>query len=146
MVWLTSQSVWFLVVGCLVIAIAVAFGSRYVALWILPQRDREEAHSIAAALMTAFAAAFALLTALTLANEASSRSSAADDRQLRGRGRIRTGLVVDQPGCRLGACPGCTTEPPRCDANVRVARSGVCERRRLPDSVIRDLNTNYFRS
>jgi hypothetical protein len=76
MVWLTSQSVWLLVVGCLVVAIVVAFGSRYLALWILPTRDREEAHSIAAALMTAFAAAFALLTALTLANEVSSLSSA----------------------------------------------------------------------
>ena len=76
MVWLTSQSVWLLVVGCLVIAIAVALGSRYFALWVLPPRDREEAHSIAAALMTAFAAAFALLTALTLANEVSSLSSA----------------------------------------------------------------------
>ena len=76
MVWLTSQSVWLLIVGCLAIAIAVAFGSRYLALWILPEREREEAHSIAAALMTAFAAAFALLTALTLANEVSSLSSA----------------------------------------------------------------------
>jgi lipid-A-disaccharide synthase-like uncharacterized protein len=76
MVWLTSQSVWLLVVGCLSIAIAVAFGSRYLVLWILPEREREEAHSIAAALMTAFAAAFALLTALTLANEVSSLSSA----------------------------------------------------------------------
>jgi hypothetical protein len=39
MVWLTSQSVWLLVVGCLVVAIVVAFGSRYLALWILPTRD-----------------------------------------------------------------------------------------------------------
>jgi hypothetical protein len=76
MVWLTSQSVWLLVVGCLVVAVVVAFGSRYLALWILPAEEREEAHSIAAALMTAFAAAFALLTALTLANEVSSLSSA----------------------------------------------------------------------
>ena len=37
MVWLTSQSVWLLVVGCLVIAIAVALGSRYFALWVCPQ-------------------------------------------------------------------------------------------------------------
>lgn len=76
MVWLTSQSVWVLVIGCLVIAIAVALVSRQLALALLPQRDREEAHTIAAALMTAFAAAFALLTALTLANEITALSSA----------------------------------------------------------------------
>lgn len=76
MVWLTSRSIWVLVVGCLVIAIAVALGSRQLALALLPPRDREEAHTIAAALMTAFAAAFALLTALTLANEVTALSSA----------------------------------------------------------------------
>ncbi|HXB37464.1 MAG TPA: hypothetical protein VNU75_07145 [Acidimicrobiales bacterium] len=76
MVWLTSQSVWLLVIGCLVIAAAVALGSRLLALRLLPPKDREEAHSIAAALMTAFAAAFALLTALSLANEVTSLSSA----------------------------------------------------------------------
>lgn len=76
MAWLTSQSVWVLIIGCLAIAIGVAFGSRVFVLKVLPPRDREEAHEIAAALMTAFAAAFALLTALTLANEVSALSSA----------------------------------------------------------------------
>jgi len=75
-VWLTSQSVWLLVFGCLAIAIAVAFGSRWLARVLIPPEEREHACSIAAALMTAFAAAFALLTALTLANEANALSSA----------------------------------------------------------------------
>jgi hypothetical protein len=76
MTWLTSQSVWVLVIGCLVIAMAVAFFSRLLALKFLGHDERDEAHTIAAALMTAFAAAFVLLTALTLANEVSSLSSA----------------------------------------------------------------------
>jgi hypothetical protein len=76
MVWLTSQSVWVLIIGCLVIAIAVAFGARQLALVAIPLEERDHAHSVAAALMTAFAAAFALLTALTLANEVNSLSSA----------------------------------------------------------------------
>jgi hypothetical protein len=76
MVWLTSRPVWVLVVGCLGVAMAVALGSRLLALRLIPASDREEAHAIAAALMTAFAAAFVLLTALTLANEATALSSA----------------------------------------------------------------------
>jgi hypothetical protein len=76
MVWLTTRPVWVLVVGCLAVGLAVAAGSRFLALRFIPSPDREEAHAIAAALMTAFAAAFVLLTALTLANEATSLSSA----------------------------------------------------------------------
>jgi hypothetical protein len=75
-VWLTSQSVWVLVFGCLAAALLVGFGSRWLALALIPPREREEAHDIAAALMTAFAAAFVLLTALTLANEATALASA----------------------------------------------------------------------
>jgi hypothetical protein len=74
--WLTSQSVWVLVVGCLVVAIALGFASRALALRLIPADERHEAHSVAAALMTAFAAAFVLLTALTLANEITALSSA----------------------------------------------------------------------
>jgi hypothetical protein len=76
MVWLTSHSVWVLIVGCLVIAIAIAFSARYLALKLIPSHERDHAQAVAAALMTAFAAAFALLTALTLANEVNSLSSA----------------------------------------------------------------------
>lgn len=76
MPWLTSRPVWVLIIGCLALATVVGFGSRQLALALIPPSDREEAHSIAAALMTAFAAAFVLLTALTLANEATALSSA----------------------------------------------------------------------
>jgi hypothetical protein len=76
MVWLTSQSVWVLVGGCLAIALLLAVGSVLAARALLPPADREGAHAVAAALMTAFAAAFAILTALTLSNEAGSLTSA----------------------------------------------------------------------
>jgi hypothetical protein len=76
MLWLTTLPVWLLIIGCLAIATVVGFGSRQLALALIPPSERESAHSTAAALMTAFAAAFVLLTALTLANEATSLSSA----------------------------------------------------------------------
>ena len=76
MEWLSSQQVWVLVLGCLAIGLAVAFLSRVVVLKFMPSHERAEAHAIAAALMTAFAAAFVLLTALTLANEVNSLGSA----------------------------------------------------------------------
>jgi lipid-A-disaccharide synthase-like uncharacterized protein len=118
MVWLTSQSVWLLVVGCLSIAIAVAFGSRYLVLWILPEREREEAHSIAAALMTAFAAAFALLTALTLANEVSSLSSAQTTVSSEAAAASTLAWVVDQSWGPSGPYPNRLGELPRGDANL----------------------------
>jgi hypothetical protein len=74
--WLTSQSVWLLLPLCLALALLAAFGSRWAALALIPPHERDEACTIATALMTAFAATFALLTALTLANEASALSSA----------------------------------------------------------------------
>jgi hypothetical protein len=75
MVWLTSRPVWVLVVGCVVIALVIGFGARLLTRAIDP-KERAEAHAIAAALMTAFAAAFVLLTALTLANEVAMLSTA----------------------------------------------------------------------
>jgi hypothetical protein len=76
MVWLTSQSVWVLVLGCLALALLISWISRHLAFRFMPSDDRAEAHAIAAALTTAFAAAFVLLTALTLANEVTSLSNA----------------------------------------------------------------------
>jgi len=75
MAWVTSQSVWVLVFGCLAIALGIALLSRVLVLNVMSPTERDDAHAIAAALMTAFAAAFVLLTALTLANEVNSLSS-----------------------------------------------------------------------
>lgn len=78
MVWLTSRSVWELVIGCLAVALAIGLGSRAVVLKFIPEHERDDAHGVAAAVMSSFAAAFVLLTALTLANGVSSLSSAQD--------------------------------------------------------------------
>jgi hypothetical protein len=75
-VWLTSQSLWLLVLGCLGFAVLVAVGSRLAARAIVPISERENAHAIAAPLMPALGAAFAILAALTLANEAGYLTSA----------------------------------------------------------------------
>jgi hypothetical protein len=60
----------------LAIALLVAVGSVLGARAFLPPADRESAHNVAAALMTAFAAVFAIFTALTLSNEAGYLTSA----------------------------------------------------------------------
>ena len=70
MTWLTSQSVASLVVGCLAIALLFAVGSRLVIRAFLGESERESAQAVAAPLMSPLGAAFAILAALTLANEA----------------------------------------------------------------------------
>jgi hypothetical protein len=76
MAWLTSQSIWVLLAGCLGITLLVALGGYWAARAYVPQRDRDAACAIAAALMTAFAAAFAILAGLSLSNEAGYLTSA----------------------------------------------------------------------
>ena len=76
--WLSTQSAWVLIVlfvpGALLVGLAARFGARS----LIPARERGEAFTIASALMTAFAATFAILAALTLASQASSLASAQD--------------------------------------------------------------------
>jgi hypothetical protein len=76
MVWLTSQSVGLLVLGSLAIAAIVAVAFRLAVRALIPHPEREGAVAIAAPLMPALGAAFAILTALTLANEAGYLTSA----------------------------------------------------------------------
>lgn len=70
MAWLSSQSVASLVVGCLAIALLFAAGSRLAIRAFLGESERESAQAVAAPLMSPLGAAFAILAALTLANEA----------------------------------------------------------------------------
>jgi hypothetical protein len=70
MVWLTSLPAWALVVGCVGIALLFAVGSRYALRAFIPTAERDSAFSIAAAIMTAIAAAFAVLIALTVVSAA----------------------------------------------------------------------------
>ncbi len=62
--------------GCLAIAVLVAVASRLAVRALVPPGEREFTYTVAAPLMPALGAAFAVLIALTLANEASYLTSA----------------------------------------------------------------------
>jgi hypothetical protein len=70
MVWLTSLPAWALVVFCLGVAGVAAIGSRLALRAFIPADQFEMAYSIAAPIMTALAAGFSVLMALTVANAA----------------------------------------------------------------------------
>ena len=74
--WLTSLPLGVLIGGCLVIAVLIATASRLAVRAFLPESQHDAAHSIAAPLMSALGAGFAILAALTLANEASALTEA----------------------------------------------------------------------
>src|SRR3954468_13549488 len=76
--WLTSRPSVVLVVGWLVVAIAVAACSRWAVRSFVPAGERDHVQSIAAPLMPALGATFAVLMALTLASEAGYLRSARD--------------------------------------------------------------------
>ena len=76
--WLTSVPVWVLVVVGLVVALAVAGGSRLAIAAIVPAAERDHVQGIAAPLMPALGATFAVLTALTLSSEAGYLRTAED--------------------------------------------------------------------
>jgi len=75
-VWLSSQSLGLLIGGCLAIVLLVAVGSRLVVQALVPESERDAAQGVAAPLMSPLGAAFAILAALTLANEAGYLNSA----------------------------------------------------------------------
>ena len=76
MTWLTSLPAAVLVVGGLAAALVVAIGGRLALRALIPVAEREGAYTIAAPLMPALGAIFALLMGLTLAAEASFLASA----------------------------------------------------------------------
>ena len=78
MSWLTSLSDVALVVGWLLFAIGVAFLSRWLVRVLVPLTERDHIPGIAAPLMPAMGATFAVLMALTLASEAGYLRSAQD--------------------------------------------------------------------
>jgi Protein of unknown function (DUF4239) len=77
-VWLTSLPVGLLVLGSLAFALLIAGASRLVIAAIVPSGEREHVQAIAAPLMPALGATFAVLTALTLASENTYLRSAQD--------------------------------------------------------------------
>ena len=76
MTWLTSLPAAVLVVGGLVLALLVAIGGRLAVRALVPAAEREAAYTIAAPLMPALGALFALFMGLTLASEAGFLASA----------------------------------------------------------------------
>jgi len=78
MTWLASLPVALLVTGSLVLAFAVVAISRVTTRALVPPEERDHVQAIAAPLMPALGATFAVLMALTLASEASYLRSAQD--------------------------------------------------------------------
>jgi hypothetical protein len=76
MTWLTSLPAAVLVVSGLALALLVAIAGRLAVQALIPAAEREGAHAVAAPLMPALGAVFALLMGLTLASEASFLASA----------------------------------------------------------------------
>ena len=76
MTWLSSLPEGVLVVGGLALALLVAVASWLTVRALIPAAQREGAHSVAAPLMPALGAVFALLMGLTLAGEAGYLASA----------------------------------------------------------------------
>jgi len=102
MVWLTSQSLGLLVGGCLAIALLVAVGSRLAIQALVPPPDREAAHAVASPLMSPLGAAFAILAALTLANEAGYLTSAQQIVSNEAADASRLAWASTMPGVRPG--------------------------------------------
>jgi hypothetical protein len=75
-IWLTSLPAPVLVVAGLALALVTAIGSRLALRALIPAADRDGAYTVAAPLMPALGAAFAILMGLTLASEAGYLASA----------------------------------------------------------------------
>ena len=76
MTWLTSLPAVVLVAGGLVLALLATLGGRLAVRALVPATERDAAYTIAAPLMPALGALFALFMGLTLASEASFLASA----------------------------------------------------------------------
>src|SRR5436305_6931757 len=76
MIWLTSLPAAVLVAGGVALALLVAAGARPALRALIPTAEKDGAYTIAAPLMPALGALFALLMALTLASEAGFLASA----------------------------------------------------------------------
>ncbi len=144
MVWLTSQSVGLLIVGCLAIAGLVAIVSRYTARAVIPERQRDAAHGISSPLMSPLGAAFAILAALTLANEAGYLSSAESIVSSEAGNASRLAWAATSPGVNpkpLSTLRWCATSLRRGPTNgvVRLPPEGTTQRLRTPSLTWRRL-------
>jgi hypothetical protein len=83
-----------------VIALLVAVGSRLALRALVPESERDAAHAVAAPLMPALGAAFAILIALTLANEAGYLTSAQQIVSNEAADSSRVAWAATMPGVR----------------------------------------------
>src|SRR5260370_23264770 len=103
MTWLTALPAAALVISGLVLALLVAIGGRLAVRALIPAAERQGAHTIAAPLMPALGAIFALLMGLTRASEAGFLESA--------RGMV-SGEALDASRLAWAATsPGVDSEP-----------------------------------
>ena len=119
--WLTSLSDVALVVGWLLFAIGVAFLSRWLVRVLVPLSERDHIPGIAAPLMPAMGATFAVLMALTLASEAGYLRSAQDLVSNEAAQASRLAWAATSPGVRHRAGAGRARHLPRGDEVERVA-------------------------
>ena len=102
MTWLISQPAWVLVAGWLAAALLAAIGSRLALRALIPAGERDGAHAIAAPLMPALGATFAVLMGLTLASEASFLASAQGIVSSEAADASRLAWAATSPGVRQG--------------------------------------------
>lgn len=96
--WLTSLPSPVLVTGWLAVAVAVAALSRVLVWKVVPAGERDHVPSIAAPMMPALGAAFAVLMALTLASEAGYLRSAHDTVSVEAAQASRLAWAATGPG------------------------------------------------
>ena len=114
MTWLTSLPAVALAAGGLTLALLAAIGGRAAARALLPAAERDSAYTIAAPLMPALGALFALLMALSLASEASFLASAQG--------------IVSNEAADASRLAWAATSPGVDSAPIRRPCSATCER------------------
>jgi hypothetical protein len=98
--WLTSLPAGPLVVGCLALALLIAFGARLAVRALVPAGDYDHVHNVASPLMPALGAAFGVLIGLTLASEAGYLNSAQDIVADEAAAASRLAWAATSPGVR----------------------------------------------
>jgi len=103
MAWLTSVPPGLLVAGWLAVALIVAAAGRVAIRALVSPGDRDQVPAIAAPLMPALGAVFAVLMALTLASEAGYLHSAQDIVSTEAEAATRLAWAATTPGVRTSA-------------------------------------------
>lgn len=98
MTWLSSLPVGVLVVGCLALGLLVVVASTLAVRALVPEAQRDRVQRIAAPLMPALGAAFAILTALTLSSEAGYLRAAEGTVSDEGAAAARLAWAATNPG------------------------------------------------